>query len=144
MAIDRADWHYGGNYPTDLPPENGGTHIGMFLAWAIHRGLEGDLHREESAAALAAVRDRKKTGRDFLFRECDERLWEEDLNDEGNAFAKAYYERDDAQGFIADYEATLGDDLPSLYHVADTWENFDRMAAVIDRRYAAWKKARRS
>jgi hypothetical protein len=24
MAYDRADWHYSGNYPPDLPPENGG------------------------------------------------------------------------------------------------------------------------
>jgi hypothetical protein len=29
MSYDRADWHYGGNYPKGLPPENGGTHIGM-------------------------------------------------------------------------------------------------------------------
>lgn len=31
--IDRADWHYDGQYPKGLPPENGGTHIGMFLVW---------------------------------------------------------------------------------------------------------------
>ena len=41
MSYDKADWHSGGNYPADLPSDNGGTHIGMFLAWAILRGLEG-------------------------------------------------------------------------------------------------------
>ena len=137
MAYDRADWHYGGDYPAGLPAENGGTHIGMFLAWAIERGLEGDFHREESAAALAAVRARKMTGREFLFSQCDEKFWEEDLSEEGNAFATAYYEKDD--GYLADYAATLIDDLPSLYHVADTWKNFDRVAALLDRRYAEWK-----
>ena len=137
MAYDRADWHYGGDYPAGLPAENGGTHIGMFLAWAIERGLEGDFHREESAAALAAVRARKMTGREFLFSRCDEKFWEEDLSEEGNAFATAYYEKDD--GYLADYAATLIDDLPSLYHVADTWKNFDRVAALLDRRYAEWK-----
>lgn len=140
MAYDRADWHYGGDYPPGLPPENGGTHIGMFLAWAIHRGLEGDLHRQESSGALGAVRERRLTGREFLFSECDEKLWEEDLSDEGNAFAKAYYERTGAGGYLADYEAALGTGLPSLYHVEDTWENFDRIARIIDRRYAAWKQ----
>jgi hypothetical protein len=35
MAYDRADWHYGSDFPNDVPDENGGTHIGMFLAWAI-------------------------------------------------------------------------------------------------------------
>jgi hypothetical protein len=140
MAYDRADWHYGGNYPSDLPLENGGTHIGMFLGWAIQRGLEGEFHRDESTGAVAAVRSRNMTGRDFLFSECDEKFWEEDLSEEGNAFAKAYYERQDAEGYLSDYAATLGPGLPSLYHVTDTWENFDRMAAVIDRRYAEWKR----
>jgi len=137
VAYDRADWHYGGDYPAGLPAENGGTHIGMFLAWAIQRGLEGDFHREESSAAVAAVRARKMTGREFLFSQCDEKFWEEDLSEEGNAFATAYYENDN--GYMADYGATLLDDLPSLYHVADTWETFDRLAPVLDRRYAEWK-----
>jgi hypothetical protein len=38
-SIDRADWHYGGDYPPDLPSENGGTHIDIYLAWIIHRRL---------------------------------------------------------------------------------------------------------
>jgi len=142
MAYDRADWHYGGDFPSDLPPEAGGTHIGMFLAWAITRGLESDFHREESPAALEAVRRREMTGREFLTVECDEKLWEEDLSDQGNEFAKAYYERDGDGGYLNDYEECLGDTLPSLYHVADTWANFDRLATRLDERYEAWKRAR--
>ena len=47
MAHDRIDWHSGAaNFPSDLPDEAGGTHIGMYLAWAITRGLEGKFHRE--------------------------------------------------------------------------------------------------
>ena len=142
MAYDRADWHYGGDFPAGLPPENGGTHIGMFLAWAIHRDLAGELHREDSVGPLAAVRERRMTGREFLFSQCDEKFWEEDLNDEGNAFAKEYYQKKGADGYLSDYEATFAEGLPSLYHVADTWENFDRIAAVIDRRYAQWTQTR--
>ena len=26
---DDASWHYGGDFPDDLPEENGATHIGM-------------------------------------------------------------------------------------------------------------------
>jgi hypothetical protein len=134
---DRADWHYGGNYPPDLAPENGGTHIGFFLAWAIHRGLQGEFHDAESAAALEAVRQRRMTGREFLFQECDEKFGEEQLNAEGNEFAQSYYAPD--SGYMADYHAALGKGLPSLYHVADTWANFDRLAPVVDRRYQTWK-----
>lgn len=140
MAYDRADWHYGGEYPEDLPPENGGTHIGMFLAWAINNGLEGEVHKNELKASADAVRARKITGREFLNKECDEKFGEYDLNEEGNAFAKFYYESD---RYFADYDACLGATLPSLYHVRDSWENYDKIAAVIDKRYNAWKASRR-
>ena len=45
MAYDKTDWHYGGDYPENLPSKNGGTHIGMFLAWAINNNLEGEILR---------------------------------------------------------------------------------------------------
>lgn len=142
MAFDRADWHYGGNFPADLPPRAGGTHIGMFLAWAIIRGLESNLHRAESAASLAAVRARVMTGRQFLWRECDQKFTTQDLNEEGNAFTADYYAKDGPGGFLADYEDAVGGTLPTLYHVEDSWENFDTLAAVLDRRYDEWKKER--
>jgi hypothetical protein len=140
IAYDRADWHYGSDFPKDLAPESGGTHIGMFVAWAILRGLEGELHREESPEALEQVRRREMTGRDFLMTECDEKFWEEDLNEEGNAFARAYYDTQGGSGlYLADYECTLGNGLPSTYHVEDTWAAFDQLCPVIDRRFAEWK-----
>ena len=140
MAYDRSDWHYGGDFPADLSPEAGGTHIGMFLAWAITRGLEGEFHRRESLSALEAVRNRQTTGREFLTNECDEKFWEEDLSDEGNAFAKSYYQKEGAGGYLADYAEILGNGLPSLYHVADSWSTFDRLVPVLDQRYADWKR----
>ena len=139
MAYDRADWHYGGNFPKNLPPEAGGTHIGMFLAWAIQRGLEGELHRDDSSESLQAVRDRRLSGRDFLMKECDEKFVDECLNEEGNAFTEAYFQKDGPGGYLADYEDVLGGNLPTLDHVEDTWANFDRLAPVLDTRFAEWK-----
>jgi hypothetical protein len=143
MTYDSADWHYDGDFPEDLPPEAGGTHIGMFLAWVITRGLEGKKHREEPASAAAALRFRHITGREFLFTQCDERLWDKDLSDEGNAFAMAYYEAEGYGGYLSDYEEMLGEGLPSLYHVENSWENFDKLAPRIDQRYQEWKRGRR-
>jgi len=144
QSYDRADWHSGGKYPPDLPPENGGTHIGMFLAWAILHDLEGQQHQEDSQADLAAVRSRKMTGRDFLFRDCDGKFWEDDLSEEGNEFARWYFapESGGYGSYIEDYESLLAAKLPTVYHVADTWENFDKLAPVIDRRFAEWKQKR--
>jgi hypothetical protein len=146
MAFDRTDWHNGSaDYPADLPPENGGTHIGMFLAWIILHDLHGEIHREEMAEEVEAVKRREMTGRDFLERACDEKFWRDDLNDAGNDFARRYYSGDSNQGdengpgqYHDDYDATLAGGLPTVYHVEDTWGNYDRLAPVIDRRYAEW------
>ena len=91
MKYDRDEWHSNGNFPADLPPENGGTHIGMFLAWAIIHGLAGPDHHRRSKTELDAVQARLMTGREFLRRRCGGKFWSCDLNDEGNAFAKEYY-----------------------------------------------------
>jgi hypothetical protein len=93
----------------------------MFLAWAI-------LRRRISARASSpptrrpAVRRRATTGRDFLFAACDGSLRAQDLNEEGAAFARVYFQdgrgnirRD---GYLADYERVLGGELADLYRVA--------------------------
>jgi hypothetical protein len=142
VSYDNYDWHAGGDFPVDLGSECGGTHIGMFLAWAISRDLIGDLHREEFPELVLAVRQRQLTGREFLFRACDGKFWDEDLNDEGNAFAKWYYapESGGYGRYISDYERAIGEGLPTIYHVEDSWENYDRLAPIIDERFGAWKR----
>lgn len=134
--IDRADWHYGGNYPPELPPENGATHIGMYLAWIILRGLGSKELIKHAGDTYNWVRNREVTGRDLLITKLDEKFFDELLSAEGKAFTKSYYE---TNGFANDYDQVLGGDLPSLYHVANTWENFDKLAPVLDERLAAWR-----
>jgi len=142
-TFDRADWHSGDSrYPRDLAPEAAGTHIGMFLAWAILRRRISAAH--EAAPGVLAVRRREATGRDFLFAACDGALRVLDLNEEGVAFARVYFQdgrgnirRD---GYLADYERVLGGELADLYRVADTWPNFDVLAKVIDLRFDQWQR----
>jgi hypothetical protein len=139
-TFDRADWYSGDlRYPRD---EAAGTHIGLFLAWAILRCRIAPAH-EASDLALA-VRRRTKTGRDFLFGACGGKLSDEDLNEEGAAFARVYYQDGHGNirrdGYLADYERVLGGELPDLYRVADTWPNFDLLAKVMDWRFEQWRK----
>jgi hypothetical protein len=35
MKYDDASWHFGGEFPKDLPEEAAATHTGMFVAWAF-------------------------------------------------------------------------------------------------------------
>jgi hypothetical protein len=134
--IDRADWHYGGNYPPGLPPENGGTHIGIYVAWVIHRGLGSNRLEKDGGETYQRVLQREATGRDLLFSELDEKFFPELLKPEARAFTHDYYESNE---YVNDYDRVLGGALETLYHVEDTWENYDRMAPILDQRLAAWR-----
>lgn len=75
----------------------------------------------------------------FFLRLCAGKFTDEDLNDEGNAFAATYFDLQKGK-YIADYEAIFGKDGPTIYHVADTWENYDRIAPLLDDRLTAWRQ----
>jgi len=140
VIYDRAEWHFKGDYPDDLPPQHGGTHIGIFFAWLVSQGLESEQLALVYSDELAAIRARHLSGREFLAKRRDGQLAEGDLNTVGNAFARSYY---DSEVYFKDYAEVLVRELPSLYHVDDTWENYDVMAARIDQRFAVWQKQRR-
>ena len=130
------DWsrHPGGNFPADLPPEAGATHAGMFLAWALLAGLGS-----ADTAAIDNLRNQRLTPGRFFLAVCDGKLTDSDLSVEGNAFAQVYFEDGD---FLADYEGSAGQGLPSLYHVADSWETYAKLQPLFDRRLSEWKAAR--
>lgn len=138
MKYDDASWHSGGNFPKGLPDSAGATHIGMFVAWALMSGLAGDIHVTDPSGAIPKLRARSITPGRFLLEYCDGKFTNEDLNDEGNAFARAYFESPPGP-YLADYEVVLGEGLPDLYRVPDTWGNFDRLRLILDRRFAEWK-----
>ena len=137
MAYDRADWHYSGEYPEDLGEEHASTHVGMFLTWIIFNHLEGEYHQKYSQNSLLEVRKKLLTGKEFFISECSCKFWEEDLNEEGNAFAKYYYQ---SGIYFSDYENILAKGLETLYHVEDTWDNYEKMEKVITDCYEEWKK----
>ena len=136
MVTDKAKWHYGGDFPEDLPQKNGATHIGMFLAWIINNDLQGEFFDDEMPDGIKELKSRKITGRDFLIEYCDEVLMGEEFTEDGLSFSEDYYEGD----YIFDYEKTLAENLPSVYHVEDTWENYDKLAPLIDKRFEEWKR----
>ncbi len=138
MKYDDASWHYGGDFPKDLPNEAGATHTGMFVAWALLTGLAGDVFISDFSHELSRLRSRSLTPGRFFLSACDGKFSDEDLNEVGNSFAQAYFDFETGK-FVADYDTTLGGDLPTLYHVQDTWENFDRLKPLLDQRFAEWR-----
>ena len=143
MKYDDASWHYGGDFPDDLPPEAGATHIAMFLTWAAASNLLGELHREDLPDLLAGLLNRSTTPGAWFIAACDEKFTDEDLDAEGNGFASAYYLDDDQAGsrspkYLADYCDVFGE-FEDVYRVPDSWESFDRLKPLLDKRFADWK-----
>jgi hypothetical protein len=136
-SIDKAEWHYGGDFPADLPPESGGTHIGMYLAWIIGRDLGSAMLRKAARGSLPLLQARKITGRELLFTELDEKFFGSLLTKVGKEFTRDYYE---TGCYVDDYEEVLGGKLPTLYHVEDSWTNYDKLAPVIDGRFTRWQQ----
>lgn len=142
MKYDDASWHSGGTFPKELPASAGATHTGMYVAWALLSGLAGELHTDELPENLEKLAERSLAPGAFFLWACDGKFTDEDLNEEGNAFTASYFDFSSGS-YLADYEALLGNGLPSgparLYYVADTWGNFDKLKSRLDQRLAEWR-----
>ncbi len=133
------------------PDEQADLPIGMFMAWAIHRGLVGERHLRERPDLVAAVQARTMTGREFLYQAAfHNELWSWDLAPALHAFAHSYVHclchrnstqpllgRADRCGPDDDFMAVFDPLFPGRgLSAADDWINFDRFAVLLDARYA--------
>jgi hypothetical protein len=136
VTYDVWRWHTEGKFPRDQMLEQGYVHIGIYLAWIIRHGL---LDRDWAARAgtkraVAAVTD----GTDSVtaLRDMTEgQLCSDMLTDEGKGFTDAYYVPE--YGYAADWRGAFGHKA-DVYAVPDEWPSYERVAPLIDRRYADW------
>lgn len=143
MKYDDAEYYFL-NFERDLDNEAAGTHLGMYLAWAILRGLGSDEYNEPGSVR-DQLRQRTTTGQTVLFDHCDGKLFSDDFNELGNAFTQAYYEKHFSKDFSRVFQKDLPDTgcpLADACSLPDTWTNFDRMAAVLDQRFKQWQEVR--
>lgn len=132
VIYDKAKWHYEDDFPAGLRPEQAMVHTGFFLAWCVDRGLVSDA---VPLSEVAALRERTSTGAE-LYAAMDGAFTSDCMSAEGNRFAQAYYASDH---YLRDCNELLATNLPTLYHVDNTWENYDVIAARIDERYRDWR-----
>jgi hypothetical protein len=135
---DDAEFHFLNFTNEETKNETGGTHIGMFLAWALLRGLGG----EELAPLRKEIELRQRTPGQLIFDLCDGKLTEYDLSPRGKAFADDYYE----QLYYSDYwDDIFESQIPNTGHqlddscsVPDTWENYELISVRLDHRWRLW------
>ena len=139
MKYDDASWHYGGDFPKDLEGDAGATHIGMFVAWCMFNGFAGESFIEDFPEDLEKLKTGEMTPGAWFIASCDEKFTDEDLNEEGNEFAKYYYAPDESP-YFEDYDKTVCGSFESMYHVPDTWDTYNTLEPVITERYKEWKE----
>lgn len=138
VVYDKAKYHYGGDFPAGLPVEQAFVHTGMYLGWIIDRELYSDLFVDEAPDEIARFKAREITG-PGVYELWDGAVVDDMLNDEGNAFSRHYFDLQHGR-YLKDYEELLLNDRPTLYHVEDSWANYDRLKERIDQRYEQWKR----
>ena len=87
---------------------------------------------------MAQLQKREITPGQFFLSTFDGKFVDFDLNAEGSGFAAAYYAP--SNGYFRDYEEVLGTNLPTLYHVEDSWTTFEMLKPRIDLRFEEWKR----
>lgn len=139
IVYDKAKYHYQGNFPKRLSIDQAFVHTGMFLGWIIDNNLFSKEFEEETTHEIRRFKQRELTGTQ-IYMKWDGVLASDMLNDEGNEFAKNYFDFETGL-FPLDYEETFPK-IPTIYHVKDTWENYFKIKKVIDKRYLEWVNQR--
>ncbi|MFD2132777.1 hypothetical protein ACFSKI_16345 [Pseudogracilibacillus auburnensis] len=136
IVYDKAKYHYEGDFPNDLSLKQAYVHTGMFLGWLIDHQLLSKEFETEMELDIQKFIQREITGAE-IYRNADGVLADDMLNEEANQFAMEYFDFENGL-FLDDYEEAFSE-LDSLYEVEDSWGNYSKIKAVIDRRYMEWK-----
>ncbi|MBC7650345.1 MAG: hypothetical protein H7101_01195 [Deinococcales bacterium] len=102
----------------------------MFLGRLIENDLISDEFKNNYVEEFKKCNQQILTGANIYKRSCDGVLTLEDVSEFGNRFALPYINFDNGQ-YLGDYEKTLAKNLPSLYEVADNWDNYTKLKPII-------------
>jgi hypothetical protein len=116
--------------------EHASGSILFFLRWAMDNNLMSKWFDEESEEGLAEYRKGALSLFEFFEKECDLVLLSDMLSDEGNGFARAYFDYE-AGRYLDDVWATLG--LQRGEYPLYTEESYGRLKSLFDSRHASWK-----
>lgn len=135
-VYDLAKNHFLGDFPASLPIEKAYLHIGIYMGWVIDMKLYSEYFEEEASTEIYRF-SRREIGCIILAEIWNGALSHELFNDETNLFTYYYY----AGGlFKKDYTEVLVKSHKTIYHVEDTWENYEKLRDRMTERFIEWKK----
>jgi hypothetical protein len=111
--------------------ERAAVPLGMYLAWCANLHLLSRAFQEQHQGALTRLRYRDLSPAEFLTATGDGSLVGADLSEEGLDFTRTYYEH-----YLDDFRGTFDG---AAYTVKDDWAHYDKIAAVLTRRFMRTK-----
>lgn len=140
MVYDLAKKHFLGDFPDSLPIEKAYLHIGLYIGWVIDNKYYSDFFKKEASTEIFRF-SRREISCIILAEIWDGALSHELFNDKTNLFTYYYY----AGGiFKMDYIEVLVKSHKTIYHVEDTWKNYEKISKRINERFEEWKKLTQS
>lgn len=110
--------------------------LGFYFCWAACSDLLSELHLNDLELNVEALKKRD-TSPLSVIDHIDTKLGEEDFNERGQLFSAEYlvkrYFEDFTKAFL---EETLE---THPFDVNDSWENYEKIAPRIEKRFDAWK-----
>jgi hypothetical protein len=142
IVFDKAKWHLNADFPNDLDQHQSYVHSGLFICWLIENGLLEEDFKTENSKGINLLLSRQVPPSQFYIDYLDGVFDAAGLTQEAIKFTSDYFNFEKGN-YVTDYLATLdpSDNLPSLFHVAGTWENYDKLKLLINRRFTEWKQA---
>ncbi|AZQ62064.1 hypothetical protein EI427_07365 [Flammeovirga pectinis] len=135
--IDNAKDYFGVNFPDDQPLDQAYLHIGIFIGWAIEKDFLDEEFNDEFFSLFIRFKNRDITS--IILAETLDGVVEIDFfNTKAQDFVRNYYSSGE---YVHDYKNILGKSLDSIFHVEDSWKNYDTMKAIIEKKYMLWLKS---
>ncbi len=138
-VYDLAKNHFLGDFPASLPIEKAYLHIGIYMGWIIDHDLYSEYFEDEASTEIYRFK-RREIGCIILAEIWNGSLSHELFSDQTNLFTFYYY----AGGiFKIDYNELLVKSHKTIYHVEDSWENYDKISKRISERFEEWQSITR-
>lgn len=145
IVFDKAKWHINKDFPKDLDQRQSYVHTGMFVCWLIDNNLIEDDFRKENLKGINLLLSRQINPSQFYEDYLDGVFNADGLTQEGVKFTSDYFDFEKGE-YAKDYLATLdpNDSLPTIFHIADTWNNYDKLKTTIQTNFIQWKRTTRA
>jgi len=141
VVFDKAKWHLNDEFPKELDQYQSYVHTGLYVAWLVDNNLYDEVFKSKNDEAVLKLLKRQTSPVKFYELQLDGVFDSEGLTQEAIKFTNYYFDFENGK-YLEDYFSILDpdDELPSLFHVIDSWENYENLKPVLNERLSEWRQ----